>query len=320
MKYENGTLVLDVDPSRNTIDIEDKTYLVDYLDAQKKTARGPNSFNLLLIDPYGEEPERVLKISRFFRPFPGGGNANDRYIRRRYGRFIAEIDALRRARDASFSHVVEIYSDGVWDSGGRQFPFYVMEKANSTLQDYVLANPAMDEQNKLHLCVQLLEGLRELHGIKLYHRDIKPGNIFVFGSPEEDGRLIWKIADLGLVSGGGRSISDDLGERIGPFGWISPEVMNKYLTEKSNLGFDCTIDDSSDIFQLGNVFWFIYQGNVPLGQILAEDFVCNIAKEKETVFGIIRDMIQYSKTRRNALASIERIQSRLSPVIAAVGL
>lgn len=320
MKYENGKITLLEDSLRNTIEVEAKTYLVDYLHPERKHFGGPNSFIFLLKDPNAEEPDRVIKFSKFFKPFPQGDGDRIRYVRRRYGRFITEISALSRAKEAGLTHVIELHSEGVWKKDGKDFPYYVMEKADSTLKDYVLSNPGMDEQNKLQLCVQLLEGLGELHGIQVYHRDIKPENIFVLSSSGEEGKLVWKIADLGLVSTVGRGSHDDFGERIGPFGWISPEVMNKYLTEKTSLGFDCVIDNSSDVFQLGNVFWFIYQGNVPLGQILFDDFIANISKEKQTLYNIIRDMIQHSKARRNDLASIQRIQDRLSPVIDAVGL
>lgn len=37
--------------------------------------------------------------------------------------------------------------------------------------------------------------------------------------------------------------------------------MNKYLTEKYKLEFDCRIDDRSDVFQLGGLFWFIFNNN-----------------------------------------------------------
>jgi len=318
MRFFNGTIVLSDQRDENRIEIEGRLYDVDKLVSQKGVAGSPNSCIFLLKDPSGEESDRVMKVSRFFKPFPAGTDDRNKAIRRRYGRFIGEIDALTRAKDAGFTNVIEIQHNDILILDRKEFPYYVMEKADSTLKDYILENPSLDEQDRLSLCMQLLSALRQLHSIEVYHRDIKPENIFMFGI-EPEGKIVWKIGDLGLMASRDKDY-DYVGERIGPFGWISPEVMNKYLTEAKGFGFDCRIDNLSDIFQLGNVFWFIYQGNVPLGQVLYEDFVCNVEQQKDAIFGVIKDMIQHSKARRAAEATLDLIEDRLKPVRIALGV
>lgn len=319
MRFANRTILLSDDPNQNLVEIDGKQYSLSRFFTSAGVVESFNSCIFLLSDTNQEEDDVVIKISKFYRPLPTEEDEASRAIRRRYGRFITEIEALMRAKDAGLTNVVEVYTNGILKIDGKEFPYYVMEKADSTLKDYVLDNPALDEQDRLSLCSQLLDGLRQLHGIDVYHRDIKPENIFMFGEDTGEGRVVWKIGDLGLIASRLKDY-DYLGERIGPFGWISPEVMNKYLTEARGLEFDCKIDNLSDIFQLGNVFWFVYQGNVPLGQVIYDDFVCQVEQQKLTIFEVIRDMIQYSKTRRSIMATLDLIEQRLRPVRVALGI
>ena len=50
---------------------------------------------------------------------------------------------------------------------------------------------------------------------------------------------------------------------------MSPEATNKGLglRNKASFAFDCAIDDKSDIFQLGQVFWLVVQDEVPTGHL-----------------------------------------------------
>ncbi len=72
--------------------------------------------------------------------------------------------------------------------------------------------------------------------------------------------------------------------------------MNKFLTEvKSFLdNFNCKIDHQSDIFQLGKVFWYIFQHNAPIGSIKGGDFKLKNGQ----IYSVLRTMLNYSKNRR----------------------
>ena len=65
--------------------------------------------------------------------------------------------------------------------------------------------------------------------------------------------------------------------------------------------FDCVLDEKSDIFQLGKLFWFIFQGNIPDGQLIRNDFKI----DDDQVFGVILNMLSHSKTR----PTIEEIET-----------
>jgi serine/threonine protein kinase len=89
---------------------------------------------------------------------------------------------------------------------------------------------------------------------------------------------------------------DEEAEPIGPRGWMSPESMNKYLTEGKGFehSFPCKIDHQSDIFQLGKVFWYIFQHNAPIGSVKESDFKIRNSK----VYSIIKTMLNHSKSKR----------------------
>jgi serine/threonine protein kinase len=167
-----------------------------------------------------------------------------------------------------------------------------MEFAPFDLKGYIEKyhlNLTIDD--KLNLCIELSKGLKELRLLGLYHRDIKPDNIFM------NSIGVLKIGDLGLIDDRNINFSlDKIAEPIGPRGWMTPESMNKYLTEGKGFTFNyqCDIDHQSDIFQLGKVFWYIFQHNAPIGIIDENDF--NLKSGQ--LYPIIKTMLNHSKSKR----------------------
>lgn len=305
MELENNKIVLtkdingNVSEQKNQIVYDEYTYILKYLSPAYKSLKGGNSSVFIIYDKNGDIEDRIVKICNFYRP--------NRYapenIKRRYTRFIREIEVLERLKEEGVNNVINIYFNGVVVINGNEYPYYVMEKGDTDLKDYLLSNHEIDNYEKVRFCFKIFEAVKELHRRGIYHRDIKPDNVFFFSSGEDGEKNIWKIGDLGLISDRHNDY-DDLGEKIGPFGWISPEVMNKYLTERAGLGFDCNIDDKSDIFQLGKLFWFIFQCNVPIGQIELMDFICKI-EHKDEIFKMLQTMLQYAKNRRLDIITLE---------------
>lgn len=289
---------ISIDKSLNNIEYKGiKLRIVRY-----KENYGINSSIFSLIDESNYYPERILKICNF--------HENDLKRRKRVDRFNREIRALQIAKEKNCNHVIEIVEDGIGylDIKGRKFPYYVMEKGVYTLTEYI-ENNILDISEKIRICNQILLGVNELHIENIYHRDLKSDNIlFVEGH--------WKVCDLGLINSSNDDLSfddiDERGEKIGPFGWLSPEAMNKFFTEgdkQENLEykFNCDIDFKSDIFQLGKLFWYIFQSNIPVGQLEKSDFKPN----NDDIFYIIKDMLQYDKLRR---PNINDIESKLLPI------
>ncbi|MCK4764941.1 MAG: protein kinase family protein [Candidatus Aminicenantes bacterium] len=281
MKLKNGKINLYRNHRKNFIKYKHATYKLAR--AENKN-NGSNSFIFLLKDPNKELPDSIIKFCRYYE----GEKDN-----KRLERFKREIAALKKAKKNNSKNIIRYCWDYNCEIDGKKFVYYVMEKAESNLRDYLLDNP-LDNQEKLKLSRDILNGLNELHKIGIYHRDIKPENILF----TNDG---FKIADLGLLSYRDDDF-DGINEKIGPFGWISPEVMSKSLTQNKDteFEFDCKIDDKSDVFQLGKLFWYIFQGNIPIGQIQQDDFKPQI----EEIFDLIKRMIQYAKDRRPKMENV----------------
>lgn len=296
--------------TENLLTFDHVDYYAYFLSSDYKGNKGGHSFVFKLYEAqtYNEEscPVCIIKIDKNPKKY------KDRVIGRvRRDRFQQEVEALKICKEKSLDNVMQIMYDGFiicnntnTDDYKSAFPFYVMECADSDLLEYMKEERKnIDDAGKIELCLQLSQGLKDLYSLGIYHRDIKPDNIFLV----EDK---WKIGDLGLIEMRDKQTLDKKGEFIGPRGWISPEVMNKYLTEGvDELSFDCTIDHQSDIFQLGKVFWYILQGNAPIGVVKTCDYLFN----NDEMYDLIKHMLNHSKKKRPS--SIDEIIFRLRQIV-----
>lgn len=290
--------------TENYLRLDDVEYFVSFLNSEFKSNKGGNSFvfALYVAQTYNEDamPERVIKISKYPEPY--------NYIRNKIRqkninkRFRQEIEALYDCKQRDVGNVIDIAFDGnlicrTSEDGEFEvsFPFYVMEYAEYDLKSYLEEeNEEYDEASRVELCLQIAQGIKELNDLEYYHRDIKPDNIFMINGT-------WKVGDLGLIQMRNKPSLDNKGELVGPRGWLSPEVMNKYLSENvEGKNFDCNIDHQSDLFQLAKVFWYILQGNAPIGCVKESDFLLR----NSSLYSLIKQMLNHSKKRRPASVDI----------------
>jgi len=309
-KYERNNIYIDNEISNNVITIDNIDYYAYYVNPEYKNSKGANSIVLVLYqaqnftDYENSIPDQVIKIS----------NKRDYDTKRSEfnNRFYREIEALEQCKERKIHHVVTIYSSGQLSCTAKNrrgedvsyiFPFYTMEYASSDLKNYMENNNILF-CDKINLCLQIANGLRELNDIGFYHRDLKPDNILIFDDT-------WKIGDLGLIAFRDKdNIYEKKNDFIGPKGWLSPEAMNKYLQSDNNkYQFDCDIDHQSDIFQLGKVFWYILQGNAPIGNICRSDFF----DEHDDIYNVLKYMLNHSKKKRPI--SIDYVIGELSRIM-----
>ena len=293
--YEHGSICIDSEISNNAITIANIDYYAYYVNPEYKNSKGANSYVFVLYqaqsftDYENSVPDLVIKIS----------NKRDykAKISDQNKRFYREIEALEKCKAKDIHHVVAISSSGQLSCMAKNkkgedisyiFPFYTMEYASSDLKNYMENNRILFP-DKINLCLQIANGLKELKDIGYYHRDLKPDNILMFDDT-------WKIGNLGLIAFRNEdNIYDKKNDFIGPKGWLSPEAMNKYLQADNNIyKFDCNIDHQSDVFQLGKVFWYILQGNAPIGNICRTDFF----DEHDDVYNVLKYMLNHSKKKR----------------------
>lgn len=153
-------------------------------------------------------------------------------------RFHREAEAAARL---SHPNIITIFDVG---EDADRF-FIVMELLRGlTLREF-LKQGDVTLARKLDLMSQLCAGLGSAHNASIYHRDIKPGNIFVRG----DGIL--KILDFGVARLASSSMTA-AGFVVGTPDYMSPEQARGE-----------NVDGRSDIFSLGGVFYFMLTGRKP---------------------------------------------------------
>jgi serine/threonine-protein kinase len=115
----------------------------------------------------------------------------------------------------------------------------------NSLREYFARGTRFSERDAVSIMTQLLEALAHAHERRVWHRDIKPGNLIVMMT----GRV--KIADFGIA----RVETSDLtqtGAVLGSPGYMAPE---QYAA--------ATIDHRADLFAAGVVFYQLLTGSRP---------------------------------------------------------
>lgn len=156
-------------------------------------------------------------------------------------RFTREAKATAALNNPN---VIQIYFIGK----EKDVPFFAMEYIEGqSLDDILKGGNSLSVKHAKNLLKQACLGLAAAHKKDLVHRDIKPANLMLTA----DGTL--KIVDFGIART--REYGDKLtntGEFVGTPGYLSPEVC---------IGQE--VDQRSDIFSLGIVFYEMLAGKVP---------------------------------------------------------
>jgi serine/threonine protein kinase len=226
------------------------------------------------------------------------------WARRRKARFDREIQAMYQAKNAEQTAcIVEIACDGYVQSSGMRFRCFLMEKANVTLRGFLEEGSEVGHRERLHLCITIGRSILALHRIGVYHRDIKPENVLLVQNS-------WKIADLGLVAKRGEDIDGER-EPIGAKGWMAPEAVNKAYADSTKRDIITEIDECSDAHQLGKLFWYILQGDIPNGNVKSADFRAGTSD----LFGrVLKPLLWYNRSLRPRLCDVLEAMEPLTRV------
>ena len=135
--------------------------------------------------------------------------------------------------------------------------YMVMEYAQGiTLKEVIKQKGKLDESTAKHLMLQILEGVGFAHQKGIVHRDLKPSNIMI------DSNLDVKIMDFGIAKVLGDRGMTKTGTKMGTLYYMSPEQVK---AEKD-------IDQRTDIYSLGIIYYEMLTGKVPFNTDTESDF------------------------------------------------
>lgn len=120
-----------------------------------------------------------------------------------------------RGSKLNHPHLISMYSycenrnGSAFEEGRPTNPFLIMEFIRGrTVEIYVRTFPKEEQgifnitRQKLHIAIQITSALEYLHKLKLIHRDIKPGNIFLPKVKSEKQIPHVKVGDFGVMHWG----------------------------------------------------------------------------------------------------------------------
>lgn len=112
---------------------------------------------------------------------------------------------------------------------------------------------ALTEQEKINILTQMAKGVKQLHEVKVVHRDIKPNN-FLY-KIDADGKLMVKIADFGTSSLTEKSKRTSLEEF---FLFSSDPAWHE--SKKKKVSLEAEFSPAWDVYQLGLTMCQILNG------------------------------------------------------------
>lgn len=121
-----------------------------------------------------------------------------------------------------------------------------------TLTNYIKTYGVFDELSALKLCIQICDGLRDIHRLGYIHKDLKPDNIMVCDTPDKSGLPLLKIIDFGV---------SDIAENI-----QETTIIKTHIEDAGTEGYnphDKKITSRLDVYSIGCILNFILTGHTP---------------------------------------------------------
>lgn len=156
----------------------------------------------------------------------------------------------RLRKESEFSFIVDGLPETLdfFESESEIFLFKSFQ-TGITLADYLDQFRPKEKPLKLFEVLEKMEPILEhLHQNKIYHLDIKPGNIIVDSSKEIRVSLI----DFGLALNRNET---ETRKTLFPLGFAAPELLMNHLD---------LVDERTDYFSMGITCWTCLQGRMPL--------------------------------------------------------
>ncbi|MNU78318.1 Serine/threonine-protein kinase PrkC [compost metagenome] len=156
----------------------------------------------------------------------------------------------RLRKEATFSFIVDGLPETI-DFFETEWEILLFKSFQNgiTLSDYLEQFRSKEKALQLFKVLEQLEPILEhIHQNKIYHLDIKPGNLIIDSSKDVRVSLI----DFGLAI---NKNEPDIRKTLFPLGFAAPELLLNQLE---------LVDPRTDFFALGITCWTCLQGRMPL--------------------------------------------------------
>jgi serine/threonine-protein kinase len=175
--------------------------------------------------------DRPVAVKLLLADLEGDSETRERFLRE-----------ARAAGELNHRNITQIYDFGE-DSGRAYIVMELLEGTN--LNEFIKEHPDLSLDRKLQIMNGVCDGLAFSHSRSIVHRDLKPANLFITNDRQV------KVLDFGLA----RIASSNLtrsGLVFGTPDYMSPEQVRGQV-----------VDERSDIFSLGAVFYQMLSGRKP---------------------------------------------------------
>lgn len=165
----------------------------------------------------------------------------------------------RSAAQLAHPNIVEIYDVGTTDDA---VPFLAMELLEGDpLDQHIQRSGMLAPAEVVALGLQIARGLSRAHDFGVVHRDVKPENVFVCRS--DDQQPVVKLVDFGIAVAAEDPRLTGTGELLGSPRYMAPER----FTDRSE------VSPSSDLYSLGVVLYEMASGRLPFESASLAGFV-----------------------------------------------
>jgi serine/threonine protein kinase len=169
-------------------------------------------------------------------------------------RFLGEA---RAANQMNHEHVIDITDFGETEDG---LVYLVMEYLQGrTLESEISHVGLMSPARALHIAAQTAGGLARAHELDVFHRDVKPGNVFLIKRGSDPDFV--KLLDFGIARFERESRITDAGTLMGTPEYLAPEQMQG------------KVGPLTDTYALGCVLFEMVTGRPPFTGNMSEVLV-----------------------------------------------
>ncbi|MFH1674995.1 MAG: diguanylate cyclase [Pseudomonadota bacterium] len=178
-------------------------------------------------------------------------------------RFRREVQIVSKF---SHPHIIKFYQAGDYQN----IPYLVAEYLEGiSMSELLETGKTFSVDESVSIIKQMAEALSYVHSKEIIHKDIKPGNIYL---KKDNNHYDVKLLDFGLSHIMELSEIIDKEEIAGTFGYMSPESTG--VIKKS-------IDERSDLYSVGVVFYVLLTGQLPyktttVGHLLHQIIALNV--------------------------------------------